>query len=83
MPELPEVETVRHQLEARLTGAVLEDVTTSEVGRSLWKCGVDTEQGISVLEGSAVKGVRRRGKWLMVDLHRDGQQAVWVVHLGG
>lgn len=37
MPELPEVETVRHQLEARLTGAVL--AAYGRAGEPCQRCG--------------------------------------------
>ena len=58
MPELPEVETVRKQLEAELVGA---EVAGVEVRRE--KCWIGDKQ---MVVGEKVVGVGRMGKYLMV-----------------
>lgn len=58
MPELPEVETVRKQLEAELVGAEVAEV---EVRKE--KCWIGDKQ---MVVGEKVVGVGRMGKYLMV-----------------
>lgn len=75
MPELPEVETVRRGLEPALTGRVIRSVRLNRPDLrfpfppSLSK----------VLAGQAVRSVRRRAKYLLVEM-ADGH--ILVVHLG-
>ena len=79
MPELPEVETIRRQLEPRLTGSLVVD------GGSHW-----SEKFTPALEaiGGEVVGARRRGKYLIFDLEfaddDDGGpvRRELIVHLG-
>ena len=70
MPELPEVETIRRQLAARLPGATVVggDGHPSEKFRS-------ATQAI----GARITRVDRRGKYLLIGLHNDREL---VVHLG-
>ena len=70
MPELPEVETIRRQLDPRLRGRTLV------AGDAHW-----SDKFTPALEalGAAVAGVRRRGKYLLFDLD-DGREL--VAHLG-
>jgi formamidopyrimidine-DNA glycosylase len=70
VPELPEVETIRRQLAPALTGRRID----AAAGRPSPKFTA-AAQAI----GSAVTGVRRRGKYLLVDLDVDREL---VVHLG-
>jgi formamidopyrimidine-DNA glycosylase len=75
MPELPEVETVCRGLSGPLTGTVLRGV---EVRRP------DLRQPFPPrfaqrLEGQKVLSVRRRAKYIVIDL--DGQDS-WLIHLG-
>jgi len=76
MPELPEVETLRRDLEARV------------IGRTITSCYVapDTPQLVQLVSpaefcrqlcGRRIDGFRRRGKYLIVDLD-DGR--TWVIH---
>lgn len=76
MPELPEVETLRRDLEARV------------IGRRITACWVapDAPRLVQLLTpaefcrqltGRAIIGLRRRGKYLIVDL--DDERA-WVMH---
>ena len=79
MPELPEVETVRRDLCARgLPGARIVDVWTSgkplRLGRRL-----DGRLLRATCVGRRVDGLRRRGKYILVDLD-DGARL--VIHLG-
>jgi formamidopyrimidine-DNA glycosylase len=72
MPELPEVEVTRLSFADRIVGAEVRDV---RVGKPLrWPLGCDP----ATLVGRTVQGVRRRGKYLLVDL----DQGVLLLHLG-
>lgn len=72
MPELPEVEVTRLGIVRPLTGARIEGV---HVGKPLrWALSVAPE----ALVGRVVQGVRRRGKYLLVDLDR----GLLLMHLG-
>ena len=72
MPELPEVEVTRQSFADRIAGAKIEAV---RVGKPLrWALGVPSQQ----LVGRTVRGVRRRGKYLLVDL----DQGLLLMHLG-
>ena len=63
MPELPEVETVRRRLLTCLPGLLLRDVVVND-----WTVSVQTEQELNeYLAGRRVTGLRRRGKYLLVD----------------
>ena len=63
MPELPEVETIRRRLLTCLPGLLLRDVVVND-----WTVGVQTEQELNdYLAGRRVTGLRRRGKYLLVD----------------
>ena len=86
MPELPEVETVRSRLAVCLPGLLLREVVVNDT--------LVSEQGPAELqrrlEGRRVMALRRRGKYLIVDLgpREDGRGAaeeagatVAVVHL--
>jgi formamidopyrimidine-DNA glycosylase len=74
MPELPEVETVRRRLQSCLPGLVLREVVVHDATVS--EQGQDELQAL--LGGRRVAGLRRRGKYLLVDLE-GGVTA--VVHL--
>lgn len=64
MPELPEVETIRAQLEPELVGRCIEDL---EVLDARWTRPVDPRQIEEAVRGSTVVGVGRRGKYLLVE----------------
>ena len=72
MPELPEVEVTRLSFAARIAGArVLE----ARLGKPLrWPLGYP----VAALAGRTVRGVRRRGKYLLLDL----DQGLLLLHLG-
>lgn len=75
MPELPEVETVVRDLRPLLVGRRLTGVTASD--RKLRRAWDASWAG--KLVGATVGGVRRRGKWIIVELDTGGRL---VVHLG-
>ena len=68
MPELPEVETVRRRLMTCLPGLVLREVVVNDPTVSLQS----EDELRRRLTGRRVLGLRRRGKYLIVDLGRDG-----------
>lgn len=65
MPELPEVETVRRGIEARVVGRRVGDVT---VGRERSVRRVGREAVITGLSGATVVSADRRGKYLLCGL---------------
>lgn len=72
MPELPEVEVTRLSFATRIAGA---RIVSARLGKPLrWPLGVDPAS----LAGRQVLGVRRRGKYLLVDL----SQGLLLLHLG-
>ncbi len=73
MPELPEVEVTRRSFADRIAGAEIRSVTLGKPLR--WPLGRDP----AGLAGRRVQAVRRRGKYLLVDLD-DG--SLLLVHLG-
>jgi formamidopyrimidine-DNA glycosylase len=75
MPELPEVETIRRQLEPKVVGKTIAEV---EVLDSLW-CAPVAPTGIeSALRGRRIDALGRRGKYLVVELD---QELFLVMHL--
>jgi formamidopyrimidine-DNA glycosylase len=73
MPELPEVEVTRLSLADRIAGASIESV---RVGKPLrWPLAASAAQQ---LVGRRVLGVRRRGKYLLLDL----DEGLLLLHLG-
>jgi formamidopyrimidine-DNA glycosylase len=75
MPELPEVETVRRQLEPRLLGTVVTEG---------WSFPSPKFTDAPAAAGARITSVARRGKYLLVGLHgpEDQQHRELVVHLG-
>lgn len=73
MPELPEVETVRLSLEPLILGARIEAIHELTPGVLINLAGLDT-QTVSW----PVTGLRRRGKYLIIDL---AQGLLLVAHL--
>ncbi|MFM2035546.1 MAG: hypothetical protein RL459_811, partial [Pseudomonadota bacterium] len=72
MPELPEVEVTRLSFAQRIAGAT---VLAAHLGKPLrWPLGVEP----ATLAGARVLGVRRRGKYLLMDLDR----GLLLIHLG-
>jgi formamidopyrimidine-DNA glycosylase len=73
MPELPEVETIRRRLLACLPGLVIRDVVVNDETVSA-QSGAELR---AILAGRRILDVRRRGKYLLVDVGG----AVAVIHL--
>jgi formamidopyrimidine-DNA glycosylase len=72
MPELPEVEVTRLSFASRIAGAA---ITSLHLGKPLrWPLGIDAD----ALIGRRVVAVRRRGKYLLVDL----SEGLLLIHLG-
>jgi formamidopyrimidine-DNA glycosylase len=75
VPELPEVETVVRDVRPHLTGRRIQAVGVSQKAlRRPWSSEWET-----LLLGRRVAGVRRRGKWIVLDLDRG---LSLVFHLG-
>lgn len=72
MPELPEVEVTRLSFADRIAGARIESVLMGKALR--WPLGCEPQ----TLQGRCVQAVRRRGKYLLLDLS-DG---LLLIHLG-
>lgn len=72
MPELPEVEVTRRSFVDAIAGST---ILSAEMGKPLrWPLGYAPEK----LLGRRVQGVRRRGKYLLIDL----DEGLLLVHLG-
>jgi formamidopyrimidine-DNA glycosylase len=65
MPELPEVETVLRSIVPRIVGRTITEVRAS--GKKL-RSKVDTKRLRAGLVGARIDGVRRHGKYLLIDL---------------
>jgi formamidopyrimidine-DNA glycosylase len=76
MPELPEVEVLRRSLEPHLVGDRIERV---EVWNPALREPVETARLRRGVQGRQVTGLRRRSKYLLIDL--EGGRTV-AVHLG-
>jgi formamidopyrimidine-DNA glycosylase len=76
VPELPEVEVLRRSLAPRLTG---ERIVAVEVTNRALREPVDTRRLRRLLPGRRIEGLRRRAKYLWIDL--EGSLTL-VVHLG-
>jgi formamidopyrimidine-DNA glycosylase len=77
MPELPEVETIRRDLEKEAAGKRIKTVEVTGM-RSIRR-HANKKQFAARLEGHKVTGVDRRGKYLLVKLDSGD---VLVIHLG-
>lgn len=82
MPELPEVETVVRTVRPSLVGARIAAVTSSghalRLGRALDLRALET-----LAVGARVRAVRRRGKYILIDLEREtARGGGLLVHLG-
>ncbi len=81
MPELPEVETVVQTLRPHLKDARLIGVWTSGEPLRLAR-PVDRLELQRLCAGARAAGVRRRGKYILIDLVQQGRQVGVLVHLG-
>jgi formamidopyrimidine-DNA glycosylase len=76
MPELPEVETLRRDLEARVIGRTVTSCSVAPDAARLVQL-VAPDEFCRQLTGRRIAGIRRRGKYLIIDL--DDERA-WVIH---
>jgi formamidopyrimidine-DNA glycosylase len=74
MPELPEVETTRRGIAPHLDGRRVTRVTVREP-RLRWRVRSSLPDEVA---GQSIRGTRRRGKYLLIDLERGSL----IVHLG-
>ncbi|MGW9626820.1 bifunctional DNA-formamidopyrimidine glycosylase/DNA-(apurinic or apyrimidinic site) lyase [Microbacterium sp. NPDC055521] len=82
MPELPEVEVVRHGLAPVVTGARVLSVDVLDE-RALTRHPLDAADFVGRLEGRGVRAAARRGKFLWLPLRdRPGEAEALVAHLG-
>jgi formamidopyrimidine-DNA glycosylase len=65
MPELPEVETIRRQLEPELRGRRIERL---EVLDARWTRPIEPRLVEGEVSGRAIESLRRRGKYLLLEL---------------
>jgi len=72
MPELPEVETIRRQLEPEVVGRRIESL---EVLDARWTEPVPPADVERAVAGRRIEALDRRGKWLLMGLER----GVWLV----
>ena len=77
MPELPEVETVRRDLEAEFAGRIIGSVTAG--GTRTLRRHATPDEVIGLVRGQRLVAAGRRGKYLTLTL---GNGDVVVVHLG-
>ena len=75
MPELPEVETIRRQLEPEVVG---ETIAELEVLDDRWTRPEEPGEVAEVVAGRRIEAIERRGKYLIVRLEGD---VALVMHL--
>lgn len=86
MPELPEVETLRRDLEKEVVGKKIKSVAVT--GARAIRRHKKPAEFVERLEGRKITGIQRKGKYLMVGLDPitteagEKQTDVLVVHLG-
>src|ERR1700752_315958 len=68
MPELPEMETIRRQIEPAIVGRAIESV---EVRDERWTRPIDPREVERALVGRRIEAVERRGKYLLLRLDAD------------
>lgn len=77
MPELPEVHTIAEDLKKKITGRQIVEVHyTGEGQKLISKTGQDLT---NVLAGEKINGVKRKAKYLILDL--DGENKFLIFHL--
>lgn len=78
MPELPEVEITRRGIEPYLAGKIITGVRVSQA-RLRWPIPRNLAQHLT---GRRIRGVARRGKYILVDCGANGRAGVLILHLG-
>ena len=78
MPELPEVETVKRAIAEATTYHKIKAVSTS--GQKMrWPIPVNLSAEI---EGGLIAGLRRRGKYILMDVQTSSGNKTLIIHLG-
>jgi formamidopyrimidine-DNA glycosylase len=77
MPELPEVETIRRDLQPLITGRTITSAWVSNNAPRLVQL-LTPDEFCRQLTGRRIEGLSRRGKYLILDLDAG---MMWVVHL--
>ena len=78
MPELPEVETVRTAIDEAACGDTIMKVNIS--GKKMrWPIPADIERQIG---GGKITALRRRGKYILIDIETENGGLVMLIHLG-
>ena len=77
MPELPEVETIRRELDREVVGKRIKSVDAT--GERSLRRHQSSKEFIAKLEGAKISGVERRGKYLVFKLDTGD---LLVCHLG-
>ena len=78
MPELPEVEVCRRGIAPELEGGIIAGVA---IRAPKLRQPIPRELA-ELLPGCRVLAVRRRGKYLLLDCHREGVEGTLIIHLG-
>ena len=81
MPELPEVETVRSGLAAKILGAKIRNLKVYE-NRSIRQHEQGKKDFESQLMGNKIISANRRGKFMWLQLDNQNRDDALVVHLG-
>ncbi|WP_047864234.1 bifunctional DNA-formamidopyrimidine glycosylase/DNA-(apurinic or apyrimidinic site) lyase [Rubrobacter aplysinae] len=79
MPELPEVETIKEDLRALVTGSRIERAEVPDERLVEGETAAEFAQGLS---GRTIEEAHRRGKHLVLELD-DGRRAVMQLKIGG
>ena len=77
MPELPEVEVLRRDLEKEVVGKKIKSVEVT--GTRSVRRHKNKKEFIALLEGHKIVAVQRRGKYLVFKL--DGAEALSLIHI--
>lgn len=77
MPELPEVETIRRDLEKEAVGRRIKSVQVT--GKRAIRRHKTAKELTSRLEGEKINSISRKGKYLMISV---GNSETLVIHLG-
>ncbi|GAB4113019.1 MAG: DNA-formamidopyrimidine glycosylase [Candidatus Caldatribacteriota bacterium] len=77
MPELPEVETIRRELENKIKGKIIKEVSIGEAEKIIQRPA--PAQFIAQLKDKKIMGLNRRGKYLIICLDSAGRL---ILHLG-
>jgi formamidopyrimidine-DNA glycosylase len=81
MPELPEVETVRSGLAAKILGATINDVKVFE-NRSIRQHDKGKRDFQAQLTGNKILAASRRGKFMWLQLENQNRDDALIIHLG-